>query len=134
MDISSEKTQNTSTAPVHQAAITLTQAAALRVVELLEGEKDKDLKLRVYITGGGCSGFQYGFGFDKSAKPDDCIIETSVLVENTPFTVYVIVDPLSLMYLEGAQVDYVENLQGAHFVVKNPNAQTTCSCGSSFAL
>lgn len=111
-------------------AITFTDAAAKRVQELLAEEGNYNLKLRVYITGGGCSGFQYGFAFDEETKEDDTIVSKEV--EST--TVEVVVDALSMMYLMGAQIDYQESLQGAHFVVKNPNAQTTCSCGSSFAI
>lgn len=113
--------------------IELTDAAALRVYELITQEGDPELMLRVYITGGGCSGFQYGFAFDKEQKPDDSIVEKTVSGA-VPMKVRLAVDALSMMYLQGAKVDYVENLQGAHFVVSNPNAQTTCSCGSSFGL
>jgi iron-sulfur cluster insertion protein len=127
-----------------QASIQLTQAAARRIWELLSQEGNYNLKLRIYITGGGCSGFQYGFAFDEALQPDDCVVSTQVEGENGEEShggensgganVSTVVDPLSLMYLNGATVDYVESLQGAHFTVKNPNAQTTCSCGSSFAL
>lgn len=131
-----------------QASIQLTQAAARRIWELLSQEGNYNLKLRIYITGGGCSGFQYGFAFDETLQPDDCVISTQVEGEDDNgdeteeeedegsggAMVSTVVDPLSLMYLNGATVDYVESLQGAHFTVKNPNAQTTCSCGSSFAL
>lgn len=112
------------------AAISFTDAAAARVKELLTEEGNYNLKLRVYITGGGCSGFQYGFAFDEETKEDDTIVSKEI--EDT--TVQVVVDALSMMYLMGAQIDYQESLQGAHFLVKNPNAQTTCSCGSSFAI
>lgn len=126
--------------------IQLTQAAAKRVWELLSQEGNYNLKLRIYITGGGCSGFQYGFAFDEALQPDDCVIPTTLEEATGDETgegggdsdggpiVNTVVDPLSLMYLTGATVDYVESLQGAHFTVKNPHAQTTCSCGSSFAL
>jgi len=112
------------------AAISFTDAAAKRVQELLVEEGNYNLKLRVYITGGGCSGFQYGFAFDENTKEDDIVVSKEV----ETIAVEVVVDALSMMYLEGAQIDYQESLQGAHFLVKNPNAQTTCSCGSSFAL
>lgn len=122
--------------PIH-----LTQSAARRVWELLSIEGNYNLKLRISISGGGCSGFQYGFAFDEALKPDDCVIPTQIessnddeSQDNDEKVVEAVVDPLSLMYLQGAVVDYVESLQGAHFTVKNPNAQTTCSCGSSFAL
>lgn len=118
-----------------EPAVSFTQAAAQRVKELIQEEGNYNLKLRVYITGGGCSGFQYGFAFDEAMKPDDYVVEKEVVDENKePFNVRVVIDALSIMYLAGAQIDYQESLQGAHFTVKNPNAQTTCSCGSSFAL
>ncbi len=103
-----------------------TAAAASKVRELILEEGNPALKLRVYITGGGCSGFQYGFSFDE--KSDDGDIE--VIRDD----VSLVVDPLSFQYLEGAEVDYSESLQGARFVIRNPNAATTCGCGSSFGL
>lgn len=121
--------------------VTFTEAAALRVRDLLKEEGNYNLKLRVFIRGGGCSGFEYGFAFDENVKEGDAIFEKTVkeddLVDNSEdnqMVINLIIDPVSLMYLTGAQIDYVENLQGAHFVVNNPNAQTTCSCGSSFSL
>lgn len=117
-----------------EAAISFTDAAAKRVQELLVEEGNYNLKLRVYITGGGCSGFQYGFAFDENVKEDDTIVGKEVSFGDEKLTVEVVIDALSMMYLMGAQIDYQESLQGAHFLVKNPNAQTTCSCGSSFAL
>ncbi len=122
------------------ASISLTTAAGRRIRELIIEEGNYNLKLRVYITGGGCSGFQYGFAFDEQIKEDDCVIEQEVLPEEDDnsgegsLMVNVLIDALSIMYLAGAEIDYVESLQGAHFTVKNPNAQTTCSCGSSFSL
>ncbi len=116
------------------AAISCSDAAAKRVQELLAEEGNYNLKLRVYITGGGCSGFQYGFAFDENIKEDDTIVSKVIPLGEETVTVDVVVDALSMMYLSGAQIDYQESLQGAHFIVKNPNAQTTCSCGSSFAL
>jgi len=93
-------------------------------------------RLRVYITGGGCSGFQYGFAFDENLQPDDCIIPTKVEDEegNGVRKCRIVIDALSIMYLTGAIIDYTESLTGCSFTVKNPNAQTTCSCGSSFAI
>lgn len=123
-----------------EALISLTEAAARRIQELIVDEGNYNLKLRVYITGGGCSGFQYGFAFDENTRPDDCIVEKEVPIEEDDssgqgsMTINVVIDALSIMYLTGAQIDYIESLQGAHFTVKNPNAQTTCSCGSSFSL
>ena len=101
-------------------------AAANTVRRLIEEEGNHALKLRVYIQGGGCSGFQYGFEFDEQRGEDDFAIEKE--------GVTLLVDPLSLQYLMGAEVDYSESLQGAQFVIRNPNAKTTCGCGSSFAI
>lgn len=114
--------------------ITCTESAAKRIGELMVEEGNYNLKLRIYITGGGCSGFQYGFAFDENTQEGDEVVEKEVTVKDESIKVNLVVDTLSLMYLSGAQVDYVENLQGAHFTVTNPNAQTTCSCGSSFSL
>ena len=100
-------------------------AAASKVRELIAEEGNGDLKLRVYIQGGGCSGFQYGFEFDENRAEDDVAVDTD--------GVSLLVDPLSLQYLMGAEVDYSESLQGAQFVIRNPNAKTTCGCGSSFS-
>ncbi|GMU44124.1 MAG: iron-sulfur cluster insertion protein ErpA [Xanthomonadales bacterium] len=106
--------------------LNFTCSAARKVRELMTEEGRPELKLRVYIQGGGCSGFQYGFSFDESAQEDDLAIETD--------GVTLIVDPISLQYLGGAEVDYSESLQGAQFVIRNPNAKTTCGCGSSFTV
>ncbi len=104
----------------------LTDAAANKVRELVESEQNPELKLRVYVTGGGCSGFQYGFDFDESSQDDDSVIENN--------GVKMVVDSMSYQYLVGSTVDYQEGLQGAQFLVKNPNATTTCGCGSSFTI
>jgi iron-sulfur cluster insertion protein len=109
-----------------QPGIIFTDAAARKVQELILEERNPDLKLRVYISGGGCSGFQYGFSFDEERAEDD------IAIANDGVTL--LVDPLSFQYLVGAQVDYSENLQGAQFVIRNPNAATTCGCGSSFSV
>ncbi|HSE12467.1 MAG TPA: iron-sulfur cluster insertion protein ErpA [Rudaea sp.] len=101
-------------------------AAAHKVRELIAEENNPNLKLRVYISGGGCSGFQYGFTFDEQRADDDL-----ALVKDG---VTLVVDPLSLQYLMGAEIDYAENLHGAQFVIRNPNAKTTCGCGSSFSV
>ncbi len=103
-----------------------TQAAAAKVRELVLEEANPELKLRVYITGGGCSGFQYGFTFDERIDDGDVTVMRD--------EVTLVVDPLSFQYLEGAEVDYSESLQGARFVIRNPNAATTCGCGSSFGI
>ena len=111
---------------VQQSGIEFTDAAARKVLELILEERNPELKLRVYISGGGCSGFQYGFTFDESAEEDDIAV--------TREGVTLLVDPLSFQYLMGAEVDYTESLQGAQFVIRNPNASTTCGCGSSFSI
>lgn len=106
--------------------ILFSDAAATRVKQLIVEEENPDLKLRVYVTGGGCSGFQYGFTFDEACNPGDMEI-----VKNE---VTMVVDPMSLQYLVGGQVDYIEGLEGARFLVNNPNATTTCGCGASFSV
>lgn len=103
-----------------------TDSAADKVRELIEEEQNETLKLRVYITGGGCSGFQYGFTFDENIEDGDTVVEKN--------GVRLLVDPMSGQYLEGAEIDYVENVEGAQFVIRNPNANTTCGCGSSFGI
>ena len=109
-----------------QRPLDFTAAAAAKVRELIAEEGNPALKLRVYIQGGGCSGFQYGFEFDEQQGEDDLAIATD--------GVTLVVDPLSLQYLMGAVVDYSESLHGAQFVIRNPNAKTTCGCGSSFTM
>jgi iron-sulfur cluster insertion protein len=122
-----ESTSNTTTAPEQSPpGIVLTHAAARKVQELILEERNPELKLRVYISGGGCSGFQYGFSFDEERAEDDIAVEND--------GVMLLVDPLSFQYLMGAEVDYTESLQGAQFVIRNPNAATTCGCGSSFSI
>ena len=103
----------------------ITESAADKVRELITEEDNENLKLRVYVTGGGCSGFQYGFTFDESLNEGD----TAVVKKGVSF----LVDPMSYQYLVGAEIDYVDDLQGARFVIRNPNATTTCGCGSSFS-
>jgi iron-sulfur cluster insertion protein len=107
-------------------ALIFTTAAAGKVRQLIEEESNPELKLRVYIQGGGCSGFQYGFEFDEQQGEDDLALATDGVV--------LLVDPLSLQYLMGAAVDYTESLHGAQFVIRNPNAKSTCGCGSSFTV
>ena len=106
--------------------IVFTNAAARKVQELILEERNPELKLRVYISGGGCSGFQYGFSFDEERAEDDIAVDKGGITLR--------VDPLSFQYLMGAEVDYSESLQGAQFVIRNPNASTTCGCGSSFSV
>lgn len=107
-------------------ALNFSAAAAHKVSELIAEEGNPGLKLRVYISGGGCSGFQYGFTFDEERSEDDLAVDRD--------GVTLLVDPLSLQYLGGAEIDYTESLTGAQFVIRNPNAKTTCGCGSSFAM
>ena len=117
------------TTPTYQdidAPLQFTAAAATKVRALIEEEGNPALNLRVYIQGGGCSGFQYGFEFDENQAEDDLALQRD--------GVTLLVDPLCLQYLLGAEVDYTESLQGAQFVIRNPNAKTTCGCGSSFTV
>jgi iron-sulfur cluster insertion protein len=107
------------------APLLFTDAAALKVGQLIREEANPALKLRVYVQGGGCSGFQYGFTFDESVEEGD------LTVENQGVTL--IIDPMSVQYLIGAEIDYREGLDGAQFVIRNPQAKTTCGCGSSFS-
>ena len=108
------------------APIIFTDSAASKVKELVDEEGNPDLKLRVFVQGGGCSGFQYGFTFDEVTNEDD--------TQMTKNGVTLLIDAMSLQYLVGAEIDYKDDLQGAQFVIKNPNAQSTCGCGSSFSV
>lgn len=105
--------------------LVFTDAAANKVKNLIEEENNDELKLRVFVSGGGCSGFQYGFTFDENVQDGDTKIEKN--------GVMLLVDPMSFQYLSGAEIDYKEDLEGSQFVIKNPNATTTCGCGSSFS-
>ena len=107
-----------------EPAVKITTAALARVRALIAEEGNPALKLRVYVDGGGCSGFQYGFRLDAARAPDDLVLDRD--------GVELLVDPLSMQYLDGAEVDFVEALSGAQFVIHNPNARSTCGCGSSF--
>lgn len=107
-------------------AVLVSDSAVAKVKSLIEEEGNNDLKLRVYVTGGGCSGFQYGFTFDELVAEDDSVVEHD--------GIKVLVDALSYPYLAGAKVDYEEGLQGSKFVIQNPNASSTCGCGSSFSI
>jgi len=102
-----------------------TDSAANKVKQLIDEEGNSELKLRVFVTGGGCSGFQYGFTFDEMKSDDDTVMEKN--------GVMLLIDPMSYQYLVGAEIDYTEGLEGAQFVIKNPNATSTCGCGSSFS-
>lgn len=117
---------NSITVEASAPQIQFTQKAAARVRALSAETKTEGLMLRVYIEGGGCSGFQYGFEFEKELQDDDTVVENS--------GVKLVIDPLSLQYLAGASIDYLEDLQGSRFVVSNPNASSTCGCGSSFSV
>ncbi|HDP89064.1 MAG TPA: iron-sulfur cluster insertion protein ErpA [Thioalkalivibrio sp.] len=108
------------------APLIFTDAAATKVKELIDEENNDSLKLRVFVTGGGCSGFQYGFTFDESINEGDTSVENN--------GVTLVIDPMSYQYLVGAEIDYSEGLEGAQFVIRNPNATTTCGCGSSFSV
>ena len=110
---------------MQEQPIIFTDSAARKVGSLLKDEENSDLNLRVYVTGGGCAGFQYGFSFDENKDDSDTVV--------IKHGVSLIVDPMSVQYLMGAEIDFQEDLQGARFVIKNPNANTTCSCGSSFS-
>ncbi|HZV55563.1 MAG TPA: iron-sulfur cluster insertion protein ErpA [Rhodocyclaceae bacterium] len=107
------------------APLLFSDSAANKVRELIQEEGNPDLKLRVFVTGGGCSGFQYGFTFDEVANADDSVMEKN--------GVTLLIDPMSYQYLVGAEIDYSEGLEGSQFVIKNPNATSTCGCGSSFS-
>jgi len=118
------------------APIGFTDSAAHKVWELIEEEGNLQLMLRVYITGGGCSGFQYGFTFDEVANPDDTLVEKHIQANAAnpqEVTVKLVVDPMSFQYLAGAEIDYKSDLTGEQFIIRNPNAKTTCGCGSSFS-
>jgi len=104
--------------------VVFTDAAASKVGELIQEEQNPELKLRVFVSGGGCSGFQYGFTFDENTEDGDSEVVNQ--------GVTLVIDPMSVQYLMGAEIDYKEDLQGAQFIIRNPNATTTCGCGQSF--
>ncbi|MCC6710159.1 MAG: iron-sulfur cluster insertion protein ErpA [Gammaproteobacteria bacterium] len=106
--------------------LVFTNSAATKVRQLIDEEGDQNLMLRVFVSGGGCSGFQYGFTFDQNETEGDTIVENQ--------GVKLLVDPMSVQYLMGAEIDYTEGLEGSQFVIRNPNATTTCGCGSSFSV
>ena len=125
MSISTEAAFDTDLAPPPPDVLVFTDAAAGKVGELIREEDNPNLKLRVFVSGGGCSGFQYGFTFDEKMEEGDFCVENH--------GVQLLVDPMSAQYLMGAEIDYKEDLQGAQFVIRNPNAKTTCGCVSSFS-
>ena len=106
--------------------LVFTDSAAAKVADLIAEEGNPELKLRVFVQGGGCSGFQYGFTFDDAVNEDDTLFEKN--------GVTLLVDSMSFQYLVGAEIDYIDSFEGAQFTIKNPNAQTTCGCGSSFSV
>jgi iron-sulfur cluster insertion protein len=106
--------------------LVFTEAAAAKVADLIAEEGNPELKLRVFVQGGGCSGFQYGFTFDEATNEDDMTLEKN--------GVKLLIDSMSFQYLVGAEIDYKEDIQGSQFVIRNPNATTTCGCGSSFSV
>lgn len=106
-------------------SLQLTESAAGKIHSLLEQQGNDALHLRIFVSGGGCSGFQYGFTFDETTNEDDTTVEKN--------GVFLLIDPMSFQYLVGSEIDYQEGLQGSQFVIKNPNATTTCGCGSSFS-
>ncbi len=106
--------------------LVFTENAANKVKALIEEEGNDELKLRVFVTGGGCSGLQYGFTFDEAVNDDDTVMQKN--------GVSLLIDPMSYQYLVGAEIDYTEGLEGAQFVIKNPQASSTCGCGSSFSV
>ena len=108
------------------SVLVFTDSAASKVRELIEEEGNPNLKLRVFVQGGGCSGFQYGFTFDEDVNDDDTALDKG--------GVTLLIDSMSFQYLTGAEIDYKEDINGAQFVIKNPNATTTCGCGSSFSV
>jgi iron-sulfur cluster insertion protein len=123
LDVGQE--QNMNAVAEMPTPLVFTDNAAGKVKQLIDEEGNPDLKLRVFVTGGGCSGFQYGFTFDETMNEDDTSMEKG--------GVTLLIDPMSLQYLMGAEIDYQENAEGAQFVIKNPNATSTCGCGSSFS-
>ena len=117
---------DTATAETMPDPVLFSDTAAAKVKSLIEDEGNDALKLRIYVSGGGCSGFQYGFTFDENVNDGDTIVEKG--------GVKLLIDPMSFQYLNGAEIDYSEGLEGSHFVIRNPNATTTCGCGSSFSV
>jgi iron-sulfur cluster insertion protein len=115
----------TEAAVQNESLLVFTDQAAAKVKSLIEEENNPDLMLRVYVTGGGCSGFQYGFSFEERETEGDTRVEKNDVV--------LLVDPMSFQYLVGAEIDYKDDLEGSRFIINNPNATTTCGCGSSFS-
>ena len=116
----------------NKQAISFSVNAADKVASLLAEEDNPHLNLRVYVTGGGCSGFQYGFTFDENIQPDDVIVEQTC--SDGTVQIKLLIDSMSYQYLQHAEIDYTQGIQGEQFVIRNPNAKTTCGCGSSFSI
>ncbi|MFY7698072.1 MAG: iron-sulfur cluster insertion protein ErpA [Legionella sp.] len=123
---------NTINEITNHSTIKFSTSAADKVAALIMEENNPKLNLRVYITGGGCSGFQYGFTFDEQTQIDDVIVEQ--FCTDKIHTVKLLIDPMSYQYLQDAEIDYVQGIQGEQFIIRNPNAKTTCGCGSSFSI
>ncbi len=132
IDRNNERVDNPRMTTYLTSSLIFTDAAAKKVYSLIEEENNPTLNLRVFIQGGGCSGFQYGFTFDEAINDDDCVIEKKIGDGGT-ITVKLLVDPMSFQYLQNATIDYREDINGAQFIIRNPNAKTTCGCGSSFS-
>ncbi len=137
--MSAANSSSVEVSPALAQPVIMTENAAQKVSELIEEEENLQLKLRVFITGGGCSGFQYGFTFDEVINEEDTVVTTLLKKHNehsadqAEQTVQLLIDPMSLVYLVGAEIDYKSDLSGEQFIIRNPNAKTTCGCGSSFA-
>lgn len=123
--------QNIGKVPTSESAITISQAAADKILSLINEENNPNLKLRVYITGGGCSGYQYGFTFDEQIQADDTIVDK--FCSDNKSKIQLLVDCMSVTLLAGAEIDFTSGIQ-EQFIIKNPNAKTTCGCGSSFSI
>ncbi len=135
--MSSTSTHNhTQDSIVLNPSLIFTDAAAAKVKSLVDEEQNPALNLRVFITGGGCSGFQYGFTFDDTINQGDQVVEKKVQDNNAqePVSIKLLVDPVSIQYLLGAEIDYREDVNGSQFIIRNPKAKTTCGCGSSFSV
>lgn len=133
IDSNNERVDNSRMTTSIATSLIFTDAAAKKVYSLIEEENNPKLNLRVFIQGGGCSGFQYGFTFDEEINDDDCVIEKKIDDNDKSIAVKLLVDSMSFQYLQNATIDYREDINGAQFVIRNPNAKTTCGCGSSFS-
>lgn len=114
--------------------ITVLDTAAAKIYELMLEENNLSLSLRIYVTGGGCSGLQYNFAFEEAINDSDTVVEKLAIFGEQEHPVKILLDPISMQYLLGAEVDYKDDIEGGHFVIRNPNAKTSCGCGSSFAV